>query len=72
MEATAQQLDNLLDNEPEASPAVLLNQAEKRSKLTACAAAILGLQSLPDAKGTGKDILAAIADKSELVSHLNW
>ena len=44
----------------------------KRHKLTACAMAIMGLQRLPAAEGTGKQILAAIQGDAALAPHLNW
>ena len=46
--------------------------SSKRHKLTACALAILGLQHLPQAQGTGKQIMAAVEAEAVLAQHLNW
>ena len=56
----------------EDTPTTQERKRQKRSKLTACALAILGLQSLPNCEGTGKDIMAAVQTNPALMPHLNW
>lgn len=61
-----------LNSSAEATSPMPEGKEQKRSKLTACALAILGLQSLANGEGTGKDIMAAIQTNPALMPHLNW